>query len=170
MILIIGTSLCVAPFNELPGLASDSIPLVIMNKEPIAHLEGRISNYIPGNCDKSILYLCQQLGWEVELGELHKQIGGSRIQDTRGERIYPEKKLRKCIDSIGLIDLSMTPFTNWTRPKRNVKNVRVMIPMKRIHKTRDRGKRKQKKRDRKQEKESKIIQPVVYDCIKVERG
>jgi hypothetical protein len=162
LIIVIGTSMCVAPFNRLPGLAPGSIPLVIMNKEPIAHFEGR-GIYIPGNCDESISSLCRELGWEKDLRKLHRQANGGQV--PKSQRWFLEMQLVRSLGSIVSAALSLLSFVNRKRNRSNpVKRAATPNDIRKIH---DRGNRKQKRRQREPKKKSQIRHPVMYDCIEV---
>lgn len=64
------------PFAALPGYTYPSVPRVLLNKEPVENFDRLNDVFIPGDCDESVMVLCQKLGWDKELSELHKKIGG----------------------------------------------------------------------------------------------
>jgi NAD+-dependent protein deacetylase SIR2 len=76
LVLIIGTSLVVHPFAELPNYANPSVPRIVFNYEPLDDFERPNDVYIPGDCDASIWSLCEKLGWTEDLQKLHKEVGG----------------------------------------------------------------------------------------------
>ena len=158
MILVIGTSLSVSPFNQLPHLAPDDIPLVIMNREPITHLKGQNNKYIFGNCDDSILRLCKGLGWEKELMELYKMINGRRFKDLEITWPLSENKQSKCVVPI---NLSQRLFTNRKRPRNDSKDPLIPSPSRKgICKTKER-------QNLQKRKPYEMECRVVYDCIEV---
>lgn len=73
---VIGTSLVVYPFAGLPEYTHPKIPRVVLNKDVVENFERPNDIYIPGDCDESVWSLCQKLGWEKDLLELHNEIGG----------------------------------------------------------------------------------------------
>jgi NAD+-dependent protein deacetylase SIR2 len=76
LVLIIGTSLVVHPFAELPNYTPPSVPRIIFNYEALDDFERPNDVYIPGDCDASIWSLCEKLGWTEALQKLHKEVGG----------------------------------------------------------------------------------------------
>jgi len=66
----------VYPFAALPGYTYPSVPRVLLNKEPVENFDRPNDVFILGDCDESLMTLCQKLGWDKELSELHKKIGG----------------------------------------------------------------------------------------------
>ena len=76
LVFIIGTSLVVHPFAALPNYTHPHIPRILFNFEPVEDLDRPNDVWIEGDCDESIWKLCQKLGWETELQELHEKIGG----------------------------------------------------------------------------------------------
>ena len=76
LVFIIGTSLVVHPFAALPNYTHPLIPRILLNLEPVEDLDRPNDAWIKGDCDESILKLCQKLGWLKELQELHEMVGG----------------------------------------------------------------------------------------------
>ena len=76
LVCIIGTSLVVHPFAALPNYTHPHVPRVLVNFEPVEDLDRPNDAWIEGDCDESIWRLCQKLGWDTELQELHEKIGG----------------------------------------------------------------------------------------------
>ncbi|KAF9526098.1 DHS-like NAD/FAD-binding domain-containing protein [Crepidotus variabilis] len=63
LLLVIGTSLKVSPVAEILSHLPHSIPQILINKTPIKHINPDI--ILLGNADDIVLYLCDQLHWEL---------------------------------------------------------------------------------------------------------
>jgi NAD-dependent histone deacetylase SIR2 len=87
--LIIGTSLVVHPFAELPNYTSPSVPRIVINYDPLDDFERPNDVYIPGDCDASIWSLCEKLGWTEALQKLHNEVGGvdHKFGEKEGEGV-----------------------------------------------------------------------------------
>mmetsp|Transcript_17608 Transcript_17608/g.24769 ORF Transcript_17608/g.24769 Transcript_17608/m.24769 type:complete len:357 (-) Transcript_17608:706-1776(-) len=80
LLLIMGTSLMVAPVSLIPERVSKSCRRVLVNRELVGNIspsEGEDSKgrdvWLGGDCDDSILQLSKLLGWENELYQLNKK-------------------------------------------------------------------------------------------------
>ncbi|PFH51016.1 hypothetical protein AMATHDRAFT_143556 [Amanita thiersii Skay4041] len=63
LLLIIGTSLKVAPVADILCHLPHSIPQILINKTPIRHINPDI--VLLGDADGIVLHLCNELGWEL---------------------------------------------------------------------------------------------------------
>ncbi|ESK87387.1 histone deacetylase [Moniliophthora roreri MCA 2997] len=63
LLLVIGTSLKVAPVADLISHLPHSIPQILINKTPIRHINPDI--VLLGNADDIVIHLCERLGWEL---------------------------------------------------------------------------------------------------------
>ncbi|KAF8629053.1 hypothetical protein AX15_003553 [Amanita polypyramis BW_CC] len=63
LLLVIGTSLKVAPVADILTHLPHSVPQILINKTPIRHINPDI--ILLGNADDIIGYLCRELGWEL---------------------------------------------------------------------------------------------------------
>ncbi|KAJ8095106.1 NAD-dependent histone deacetylase sir2 [Marasmius tenuissimus] len=63
LLMVIGTSLKVAPVADLLSYLPHSIPQILINKTPIRHINPDI--VLLGNADDIVVHLCEQLGWEL---------------------------------------------------------------------------------------------------------
>lgn len=78
LLIIMGTSLYVSPFNGLVELVRNTTPRVLINNEAVGDNVGLAyaekDNYrdvfLHGTCDEQITTLCEELGWGEELKEL----------------------------------------------------------------------------------------------------
>jgi len=84
LLIVMGTSLKVAPVSLIPEMVSTRCPRVLINHELVGDfvppgVEGNCRDiFEEGDCDDAILKLCKLLGWEEELMSLHAsaQISG----------------------------------------------------------------------------------------------
>jgi len=88
--IVIGTSMNVKPFKDLPGNVKVSTPRVLINREKcnftkdfwyygqskfdFSSEKAYRDVALLGNCDDVINELCKKLGWENELDELCAEI------------------------------------------------------------------------------------------------
>ncbi|KAF8736062.1 hypothetical protein AX14_000936 [Amanita brunnescens Koide BX004] len=63
LLLVIGTSLKVAPVADILTHLPHSVPQILINKTPIRHINPDI--ILLGNADDIIMHLCSKLGWEL---------------------------------------------------------------------------------------------------------
>ncbi|KAF4509025.1 hypothetical protein G6O67_005337 [Ophiocordyceps sinensis] len=77
LVLIIGTSLTVYPFAELPDMAREGKPRVLFNMERVRRVGGRSDDVVElGPCDDGIRTLADALGWTEELEQLWLELVG----------------------------------------------------------------------------------------------
>lgn len=75
--IVMGSSLTVAPFSQLPQYAMGDIPRLLVNKEQVGGLGSRPDDVLfLGDCDTGVRKLADELGWREELEELYKSVGG----------------------------------------------------------------------------------------------
>jgi hypothetical protein len=75
-VFVIGTSLVVYPFAQLPEYIPPSVPRVLFNNDTVENFDRPNDVCVLGDCDESVWSLCQKLGWHTELWKLHNEIGG----------------------------------------------------------------------------------------------
>ncbi|OMJ26955.1 NAD-dependent histone deacetylase sir2 [Smittium culicis] len=76
LLIVMGSSLKVAPVSEIMGHLPPNIPQIVINKTPITHLNFDIQ--LIGDSDDIVAYLCYRLGWNL----CHPRIlGGSSLSD-----------------------------------------------------------------------------------------
>jgi len=63
LLLVIGTSLKVAPVSDILSHLPHSVPQILINKTPVKHINPDI--ILLGNADDIVSYLCDQLSWEL---------------------------------------------------------------------------------------------------------
>ncbi|KAJ4470130.1 SIR2-domain-containing protein [Lentinula aciculospora] len=86
LLLVIGTSLKVAPVADILSHLPHSIPQILINKTPIRHISPDI--ILLGNADDIVTYLCSELGWNLPPPTLPTSSSSSffaeRLQPPRG--------------------------------------------------------------------------------------
>ena len=81
LLIVMGTSLTVAPVSMIPSMVDPNCRRVLLNREVVGDFNpgGGPGNhgdvYEGGNIDDSILRLCRWLGWEDELREMNVASG-----------------------------------------------------------------------------------------------
>lgn len=76
LVIVLGSSLSVAPFSQLPGLTSDGVPRLLVNNEPVGDMGTRADDVMElGDCDTGIRKLAEALGWLEELENMWNEIG-----------------------------------------------------------------------------------------------
>ena len=79
LLIVMGTSLKVAPVSLIPEMLNSRIPRVLFNRELVGDFAppGTDGNhrdvFYEGDCDDSVRKLCSLLGWEDELLELNEK-------------------------------------------------------------------------------------------------
>jgi len=85
LLIVMGTSLMVAPVCEIPNMVRRDCPRILFNRELVGNfcsrggMKSRRKLYDnserdifhEGDCDDSVRLLCSLLGWEEELNELN---------------------------------------------------------------------------------------------------
>lgn len=93
LILVLGTSLQVAPVSMIPDMVHRTCKRVLLNRDLVGsfwrtckehstgldgytweHYNSKRDLFISGDCDDSVVALAKLLGWETELREKHAQI------------------------------------------------------------------------------------------------
>ncbi|KAJ5594623.1 Sirtuin family [Penicillium hispanicum] len=86
LMLIMGTSLRVAPCSRLPGLVSAGVPRVLINMEKAGDVGNRTEDAcILETCDDGVRRLADELGWRGELEALWKEAVDAKKDDVEFE-------------------------------------------------------------------------------------
>ncbi|KAL8696197.1 MAG: hypothetical protein Q9201_007778 [Fulgogasparrea decipioides] len=64
LVLVIGTSLKVAPVSEVSGFLPAETPQIYISREPCQHIDFDID--MLGECDTVVTELCRRLGWDFQ--------------------------------------------------------------------------------------------------------
>ncbi|KAL8712291.1 MAG: hypothetical protein Q9220_003442 [cf. Caloplaca sp. 1 TL-2023] len=73
LVLVIGTSLKVAPVSEVSGFLPAETPQIYISREPCQHVDFDID--MLGECDTIVTELCRRAGWDLQ----HEMIKDSNI-------------------------------------------------------------------------------------------
>jgi len=71
LVLVLGTSLMVAPVASIPDWVKSDVHRVLINRERVGTFGGSKDVWLEGECDESIKKLCELVGWEEELDQLY---------------------------------------------------------------------------------------------------
>lgn len=74
LLIVIGTSLRVAPVSELVGHIPHTTPVILINKTPVLHMAMDIQ--LLGDADTIVKYICQKLNWSLPAPEPFKSVVG----------------------------------------------------------------------------------------------
>jgi NAD-dependent SIR2 family protein deacetylase len=90
MVLILGTSLQVAPVSMIPDSVSDECKRVLLNRELVGDLDLEDGSsdrdvFYAGDCDDTILKLAALLGWQEDLQEWNARVQGGSIPADSSE-------------------------------------------------------------------------------------
>jgi hypothetical protein len=99
LLLIMGTSLQVAPVSLIPNMVSCN--RVLFNRDLVMKTRKGRDIFVAGDCDKNVLDLCNLLGWGVDLIEAHT---ASRIvnEEVAGERSERRNEVQLQLDKEGI--------------------------------------------------------------------
>ncbi|KAI5278325.1 NAD-dependent histone deacetylase sir2 [Ascosphaera aggregata] len=64
LVIVIGTSLKVAPVKNMIGKIPRDVPQIFINRDPVTHLDFDID--MLGNCDTVVAELCRRAGWDLQ--------------------------------------------------------------------------------------------------------
>jgi NAD-dependent histone deacetylase SIR2 len=68
LVIVMGSSLSVAPFSSLPSMAAEGAPRLLFNRERVGDLGTRPDDVVVlGDCDTNVRKLAEVLGWTDEL-------------------------------------------------------------------------------------------------------
>lgn len=77
LMIIIGSSLKVAPVSDLVGFIPHSVPVILINREPVYHLHHSFDVQLLGYCDPIVGELCRRLNWDLSDGISARPSGAS---------------------------------------------------------------------------------------------
>jgi NAD-dependent histone deacetylase SIR2 len=64
LVLVIGTSMKVAPVSEIPQHLARQVPHIYISRDPCKHIEFDVT--LLGDCDSVVAELCRRTGWELK--------------------------------------------------------------------------------------------------------
>lgn len=100
LVIVIGTSLKVAPVSEVVAVLPGQVPQLYISREPCAHVEFDVD--LLGDCDVVVAELCRRAGWslrhEMLVEEEEEEEGGGQKVVVEGVEGY-ESRFR--IEKVG---------------------------------------------------------------------
>ncbi|SPO22740.1 related to HST1 - silencing protein [Ustilago trichophora] len=85
LLIVMGTSLKVAPVSEILGHIPHSTPVILINKTPILHLATDIM--LLGDCDRIVEYLCRKLNWHLPSIQPNQDVVGTPAAEEVKEKV-----------------------------------------------------------------------------------
>lgn len=79
LVIVIGTSLKVAPVSEMPNFLPHETPHIYISLDPIKHVEFDIQ--LLGKCDDVVVELCRRAGWDLK----HDKISPDALEVKQSE-------------------------------------------------------------------------------------
>ena len=76
LVLVLGTSLLVAPVASIPDWVKSDCPRILINRELVgsfAYGGKKTDVFLEGDCDERVRQLCQLVGWESDLDALYSE-------------------------------------------------------------------------------------------------
>ena len=71
LVIVLGTSLKVAPVASIPDWVKSDVPRVLINREMVGTFNGDKDIFVEGECDESVRKICNMAGWKEELDQLY---------------------------------------------------------------------------------------------------
>ncbi|KAJ2760048.1 NAD-dependent histone deacetylase sir2, partial [Coemansia nantahalensis] len=83
LLLVMGSSLKVAPVSDIVGQLPHSVPQIVINKTPILHFNFDVQ--LLGDADDIVAYLARRCGWEL----VHPRIPGGSTASSEFDPVAP---------------------------------------------------------------------------------
>jgi len=64
LLIVMGSSLKVGPVNDIPDAIDESVPRILINREPLPHMP-EFESELLGNCDEIVEYISSKLGYDI---------------------------------------------------------------------------------------------------------
>ena len=94
LLLVMGTSLLVAPVSMIPDMVQ--CQRVLLNRECVGNFDAKRGDVVfEGDCDDAVYMLAKELGWEKELLELNEKTRIGERKDNTNVSDDNEKKKKK---------------------------------------------------------------------------
>ncbi|KAF7587162.1 DeAcetylase [Aspergillus hancockii] len=98
LMIVMGTSLKVAPCSRLPRQVKEGVPRVLVNMERVGNFGARASDVcILGSCDDGVRQLADALGWRNELEGLWAEAVAIKREEVNAVN---RKSLDECIEEL----------------------------------------------------------------------
>ncbi|KAI9789983.1 MAG: NAD-dependent histone deacetylase sir2 [Peltula sp. TS41687] len=85
LVIVIGTSLKVAPVSEIVGFLPSNVPQLYISRTPVAHVDFDVD--LLGDCDVVVAELCRRAGWNLK----HEMIPPDQRIDVHLEEGYASR-------------------------------------------------------------------------------
>jgi len=110
LVIIMGTSLTVHPFAQLPSLARRDMPRLLINLQRVGDVGSRVNDVVKlGDCDTIVKELCEELGWIEELNRLWDATADTVDKnEAKGKAERDEEALAKKADDQDAQDAVVT--------------------------------------------------------------
>ncbi|KAF5860387.1 NAD-dependent histone deacetylase sir2 [Aspergillus alliaceus] len=91
LVIVIGTSLKVAPVAEVPGVLPRHVPQIYISRTPVSHTGFDID--LLGDCDVVVSELCRRAGWDFQ----HEMIPPDEKVEITSEEGYESRHVFKVV-------------------------------------------------------------------------
>ncbi|CDR99371.1 related to HST1-silencing protein [Sporisorium scitamineum] len=102
LLIVMGTSLKVAPVSEILGHIPHSTPVILINKTPILHLATDIM--LLGDCDRIVEYLCRKLGWHLPSIQPNQDVVGTPAAEEVKEKVELQDDKEEKVDTSNRVE------------------------------------------------------------------
>jgi NAD-dependent histone deacetylase SIR2 len=89
LVIVIGTSLKVAPVSQVVGFMHPEVPQLYISREPVAHIDFDVD--MLGDCDVVVAELCRRVGWKLE----HEMIPKKQKVEVEAHEALPYRYVFK---------------------------------------------------------------------------
>jgi len=92
LVIVIGTSLKVAPVSEVVAYLPANVPQMYISRDPVSHVNFDID--LLGDCDVVVTELCRRAGWDLGCPTIKEgtEISGEIEISSQGSRHYFKAK------------------------------------------------------------------------------
>lgn len=106
LVIVIGTSMTVAPVSEIPMALAEDIPHIYISRAPVEHMEFDIT--LLGDCDVVVAELARRAGWEL----VHPMLQKTDVDIACEDEDLAIWKLRKADDAVETHETDTTTLQN----------------------------------------------------------
>ena len=93
LVIVIGTSLKVAPVSEVVPYLPAHIPQMYISRTPVSHVNFDVD--MLGDCDVVVAELCRRLGWELE----HEMVPKGQKVEIKLQEGFPSRHIFTVVKS-----------------------------------------------------------------------
>ncbi|KAI9932934.1 NAD-dependent histone deacetylase sir2 [Aspergillus wentii] len=122
LVIVIGTSLKVAPVAEVPGVLPRNVPQIYISRTPVSHTGFDID--LLGDCDVVVSELCRRAGWDFK----HEMIPADEKVETHESFRVPEIEALATLAGIDIEILSYNEFRPYCLVRlKNIEAARALV-------------------------------------------